>query len=246
MAEWISYESADSPPAEVSIDVDLATDQAFRNAHPYALTVTVRGFRAERDGLPSDEVSEALYAIESRIESALDSNDAALACTVSGEGAFTLIGYARTSAIDALVREAIGSTRFNVAIDVTSDASWSSYENYALTGDELEEARDAEQLDQLEDAGDNLSLKREVDFAVSFNDAKNAARASAALRETGFVVPPAEFLDGATAYDVSRTMALSPELLDAQRKAIVTTIEPFGGTYRGWSADIADGAEALS
>src|SRR5215472_4519701 len=93
MAEWISYESADVPVAEVSIDVDFDEDPDFKTTHSYAAIVTVSGYAAATDGQPDDATADALYEVESGIEAALNATGGALAVTVTEHGTFTLIGY---------------------------------------------------------------------------------------------------------------------------------------------------------
>ena len=239
MSEWISYETGDASPEEVSFDAEL-DDAAFREARPYALSITLRGFPVDTDGQPDDDASERLYEIETRIESALTKSGASLACTVSGNGALVLYAYAPDAHAETSLAAAAQDAAYPCSVTGERDPDWRAYERYALRGDELEQARDAEQLNQRVEIGDDLSEPREVDFAISFATSGDAARAIEPLRHARFSVPPLEYLEGATTFDATRRIALSPESLHAARSDLTRAIATCGGTYRGWSADVMD------
>lgn len=237
MAEWISYESADEPPAEVSIDVDFDEDAEFKKAHPYAAIVTVSGFPTGSDGQPDDATANALYEMESGIEAALNASGGVLAMTVSEDAKFTLYGYVEDASNVDLLRTV---TQPSLSVDVQSerDDAWANYERYILRGEELEQARDAEQLEQLDEAGALLDEPVEVSFYLEFESSDGLRDALPQLRSAGYNVPEisAEYFsdEGMT---VSREMVLSPESLSAERAKIDAIIEQHGGAYDGWAVD---------
>lgn len=236
MAEWISYESADVPPAEVSFDVDFDEDDAFKSAHPYAAIATVSGFPADENGQPDDSVADVLYDLERDFETAIDAAGGALVCTVSEDSTFTLYGYvADFSAIDSL--HSLSAPSLTIDVQSQRDDTWQLYGRYVLRGDELEGARDAEQLAELEDRGALLDEPVDVAFYLEFDNGQMLRAAIPVLRDAGYMVP--EFIanhadDGMS---VARDIVLTTVNLAAERANLQRLIAPYNGQYDGWSVD---------
>lgn len=236
MAEWISYETDGEPAAEVSVDVDFADDEDFRRTHPFVVTVTVSGFATDAEGLPDDAVSDRLYEIEQKVDLALASNDAALTCTITGNGSFALCGYATSRAIEATIDAAIASSSFKIEVHADNDAPWAQYERYVLRGEELEEARDAEQIDQLVELGEDVTQEYEVVFDLEFDTNEGLRRSLQPLRDAGFAALD-ETYEGQTVASATLTMPLTTEGLKAARARLLAVVTPLGGHYDGWGAD---------
>ncbi|GAC1354640.1 MAG: hypothetical protein NVSMB31_14910 [Vulcanimicrobiaceae bacterium] len=239
MPEWISYETADAPPLEISIDVDLADDHEFRAAHPNAIVVTVKDFDVSGEGQPDDGTAAKLYDFEEVVEATLDSHNGALACTVSGSGAFRLYGYAAETGIDGIVRNAIASLKFRSDVQGAPDPAWTNYDRYALRGEELEEARDSEQLDQLQESGEDLSEEFDTAFYINFDSVEQARGGAKALAKAGFEISSAEIdslMEGENEVMANRSMNISPDSLKEARAQVNAAVAPFGGRYNGWGA----------
>jgi regulator of RNase E activity RraB len=237
MAEWISYESADAPPAEISIDVDFDEDDEFRETHPHAAIVTVSGFRAGGDGQPDDQTADALYELESGIEAALNASGGALVCTVTEGAKFTLYGYVEEASNLEMLRS-VSQPALKIDIRGERDDAWKFYDEYILRGEELEEARDAEQLEQLEEAGADLDAPVVVSFYIEFPSNDRLRDALPPLQKAGYTVPEisAEFFsdEGVT---VAREIVLTLENLMSERTKINAIVAPFEGQYDGWGVD---------
>lgn len=237
MAEWISYESEDEPPAEISIDVDFDEDEDFKAAHSYAAIVTVTGFRPDAGGQPDDGAADVLYQVESGIEAALNASGGALSVTASHAGSFTLLGYVQNESDVELLR-AIKQPSLSIDVRSERDVDWSNYERYILRGEELEEARDAEQLDQLEESGALLDEPVEVSFYLQFDDSDGVRDALPKLRAAGYTVPQiSEEYFADEGMTVAREIVLTAENLKTQRATIATIVESDGGRYDGWGVD---------
>lgn len=239
MAEWISYESADEPPAEVSVDVDFDDDEEFKSAHPVAAIVTVTGFDAGRDGRPDDHTADALYDVESGVEAALNASGGVLAATVTQGATFTLYGYVADVSEAELLRS-VRPPSLTVDVRAARDDAWSHYERYVLRDEELEEARDADQLEQLEETGELRDEPVEVSFYLEFNSNDGLREALPKLRAAGYNVPEISqeyFSDEGTT--VSRELVLTPEILSAERAKLATLITPHAGRYDGWSTPLS-------
>jgi hypothetical protein len=240
MPEWIPYETSDEPSLEVSIDVDLDGDATFQAAHPYLVTIAASGFPTDADGQPTDAAAENLFALEQSAEAACEANDATPAFTVSGGGKYQLFAYAK-SGIEGALREAFASASVSVSVTSQRDESWATYGEYALRGDDLEDARDCDLIAQMEEAGEDLSVDYVVTFAWSVDDTKVKA-ALEALRSAGYDVP-VEIEDDIIQVEVE--MQISPENLVQQRTAMSKALAPFAPQFEGWEADGLDDEEPI-
>jgi Regulator of ribonuclease activity B/Family of unknown function (DUF695) len=233
MADWIPYETSDTPSLEVSVDVDFADDDTFRKAHPNLLTITASGFAIDSDGQPADGSAQALFGLEQQLETVCEEHDAAAVCTLSGAGSYKIYVYAAGNEAAEALRERVAGLQLAVDIQSGRDEAWAAYERYVLRGEELEDARDNDQIAQMDEAGEDLTRAFEVVFDCEIPEGKEAA-ALQALRNAGFATEE-ESYDGVI--EASRAMLVTPENLKAARAGILRVISPFGGSYEGWGID---------
>ena len=235
--EWFSYETADEPASEVSIDVDFDADPDFRAKHPIAVVVTIRGFAADSGGQPNDDQAAALYDLELAVENTLEANDAALVCTISGGGSFVLCGYAADSSAENAMRSVVTPTPFAIDVRSENDAAWSRYEAYILRGEELEEARDADQIDQILGSEEDDNATYEIDFSLEFDTIEGLKASIPAIEAAGFEVHgETEYEDSEPQLWATRVLELDVDVLKAARAQLEQIIAPNGGHYEGWGA----------
>ena len=240
MADWIPYETSDTPSLEISIDVDFADDDTFRKAHPNLLTISASQFATASDGQPTDASAQALFSLEQQLEAVCDEHDAATVCTISGASSYKIYVYAAGTDAAAALRERVAGLQIAIDVQSTRDDAWTTYERYVLRGEELEEARDNDQIAQMDEGGEDLAQKFDVVFDCDIPEGKEAAVLQA-LRNAGFDTED-ESYDGVV--EASRTMNVTLQNLKAARADIMRVIAPFGGTYEGWGIDPdADEAE---
>jgi hypothetical protein len=235
MSEWIPYESSDDPSLEVSIDVDFDGDDEFQKSHPYLVKVTITRFATDDGGQPTEAVAEELFELEQRLEAACEENDAESACTVSGSGKYEIYIYAAGMEAAAALKEDVGTASFAIDVTVDRDDAWKAYGKYILRGDELEDARDADQIAQMDEAGEDLAEPFTVIFDCDVPEGKEDAAAHA-LVAAGFEINE-EAYDSETVIEASRTMLVTTLNLKAARTDIARAIKPFGGSYEGWGID---------
>jgi len=243
MAEWIPYEHPGDATLEVSIDVDFDDDAAYRSAHPFAVTVTLAGFLLDDGGQPDGTVVDQLYELEQRVDAACEANDAAMACTLSGDGRYRMVAYASSQSIDVPVREALEGSPFRSEVRIDRDDKWTTYETYVLRGDDLEHARDADLIEQLYEAGEDVTASCQVVFEWEIPDQSRLSAATRAIIAAGYGGPetsdstePVQHFDEDVEFvvDCYVTMALSADGLAAERKKQAALLGPFGARYLDW------------
>ena len=218
MPEWISYDQESA--GAVMFDAELLDDQEYRSAYPTALIITVTGFETDADGDPTDLAAQSLFGYEQALEAALGEHDCDIVVTVSDPSTYTILAYTDSSDVEGAARAV--ACPFKVDIRTESDASWSHYEKYALHGDELEEARDDEQISQLVDEGieEGEEITLVFDVFLPEHDEEN--------------LPPE--VENVLVQEVR----LTPEAVKAARQKVQAAIKPFNGVYEGWGVDEDD------
>ncbi|MGC2129363.1 MAG: DUF695 domain-containing protein [Candidatus Aquilonibacter sp.] len=233
MSEWIPYETGDAPSLEVSIDVDFDGDDDFKKAHPYLIRVSITHFATDGGEQPTEAAAEELFDLEQRLESACEENDAESVCTVSGSGKYEIFIYAAGMDAAAALKEDAATASFSIDVTVDRDDAWKAYDRYILRGEKLEDARDADQIAQMDEGGEDLTQEFDVTFDCEVSEGSENA-ASRALNEAGFETPR-EVYDGVI--PATRTMLVTVENLKSARTQIQRAIAPFSGTYEGWGID---------
>ncbi|HTU69232.1 MAG TPA: DUF695 domain-containing protein [Candidatus Baltobacteraceae bacterium] len=238
MSEWIPYATSDDPSTEVSIDVDFDGEREFQRSHPYLVTLAITKFATDGDGQPTDAAASEIFELEGRLEAAGEEHDAEPVCTVSRSGTYEIYSYAADAAAADGLKAAAAGTSLRVDVRVERDAAWTTYERYILRGEELEEARDADQIAQMDEAGEDLTRRYEIIFDCEV-PAESVRAAMRALQSAGFSTSE-EDEEFETVVEAGRTMLLTPQNLKAARAEIEGVITPLGGTYEGWGINPDD------
>jgi hypothetical protein len=240
MPDWVPYETNNPAPMEVSIDMDFADDAAFRSSHPYRIALSATGFPADAQGQPTDEAADALYEMEESIDSFCAGRDAAMVCTTSAASVYRIYAYAADAQTAVDLREHLAGQQPSVEVQAERDDQWQIYTRYALAGEILEEARDRDQIQQMSDAGEDLSIPWLVTFDATVEEASYDG-ARQALANAGFNIDN-EYIDTTVAGTVS--VVVTAKNIKEARTAFMNVLAPFGGQYEGWGAEEPDeGAE---
>lgn len=241
MAEWLAYVLADDDdghPTVVDVDVDF-NDASLRTAFPHAIQMAVK-CESGSDGLPTEAADDALYALEQKIEALLGA-DGALVASVAENGTYAFLAYAKSEAPAAALESAATAAGFTIAgTKSESDPQWNEYEEWTLEGEDLEEARDCSQLEQMEEAGEDLTARRLFGFDFEFPTRDRADEAADALLESGFAVDDEG--EDETGEVVQARILLAPEsdaIGNARRRA-TGVAEKFGGVYLGWGSEAVE------
>ena len=142
MSEWILCER-DSDGKRILVEYDATlTDEAFRVVYPYCALLTVNGFECNSNGLPTSAANDKLQKLKDAIEKALQGSGGALAVMIASNGHFGYVTYV-SQAGDAIAFEkaavAGGLTVAHLGGEI--DPEWASYKVWALSPEDLEEAR---------------------------------------------------------------------------------------------------------
>jgi hypothetical protein len=236
-SEWLSYDDNDAAGAPAVVDFDAALEGAERPAYAHRIDLTVRGFTPDADGLPVDAAEDQLYGVERQLE-ALLGDGGVIAVSVASGGSFTWHAYARDASHDADLESAARESGLATSLSGADDPQWQTYARYALVGEELECARDCEQLEELSNEGVDLSVPREIDFDYEFPDPQSAAAAYEAFTdEDDDRDRIGGHVDGDVTIHVPRVVVPTPDAIRLARIELNALFVSRGGTYAGWGMD---------
>jgi Family of unknown function (DUF695) len=142
MSEWILCER-DSDGKAILVEYDAAlTDEAFRVVYPYCALLTVNDFETNAKGLPTSASNDKLQKLKESIEKALRVSGGALAVMIASNGHFGYVAYVSQSG-DAVPLEAVAVAHGLAVAHLGGeiDPEWASYKVWALSPEDLEEAR---------------------------------------------------------------------------------------------------------
>lgn len=201
-------------------DAELLDDQEYRSAYPTALIITVTGFDTDAQGEPTDLAAQALFGYEQALETALDEHDCEIVVTVSDPNTYIILGYTASPEAESAARAV--ACPFKADVRTEHDESWKHYEEYALRGEELEEARDDEQISQLVDEGieEGEEVTLVFDVFLPEHDEENL---------------PTDVEDV-----LAQTVKLTPDAVKAARQKVQAAIKKYNGVYEGWGVDEDD------
>ena len=93
----------------------------------------------------------------------------------------------------------------------------------------------------LQEAGDMLTLEREVDHHAYFESEEIAKSAANALSQQGFRVDPPQRTEDRVRLEFHRSDACDGSRPNLFVFDILDVIEPFGGDYGGWGSAVQKG-----
>lgn len=242
---WLIYPSKiEDQHAIVWVNLTLAAS-APDASKPHALMVRIVLNEHGEQGFGTDDERNQVMAAADEIEAKLrDDCTAAFAGSVRTSGRVDLWYYMpadQDDTADAIVENAFPDHEVRWGIE--NDAAWKIYHEQLLPSPlELLHGLDMQMVQQLAEAGENLSVQREVQHAVRFAQDRRldsfivAAAASGyelKLRRTASADEPARVeLTRLQTTDMSEVMTRTEELY--------ALAEAYGGEYDGWGISQSD------
>lgn len=234
MAEWLSFSTEiGGMTAYVTADVEPA-EQATHPEAPVQHRIDISGYATDADGYPDDEVADRINAFEDALSERCNVVKAVFVASVTTPSATTLLVYAPT-AIAQLLPANVG---LSANVETSTDASWSEYHRLIPQGEALDAVRDVNQLQELEEAGDDLSLPHNLTLEFSFANESDAEKALTALIDTTTYDVMLTFSDDqGEGVEATTVTQLSIETINEHRQALLTIVSPFGGKFVYWGAE---------
>ncbi len=216
------------------------TEQGPDRTLPMAIIVTL-AFTPRDNGLPTPEVFECVkQADEAATQAIVRTCKAICVGTLMGDGRRSLYFYA---ASDAGANEAIAKVSapgVKVSLRSQRDPTWECVvDDVWPTPEEMRWNADKSVIEQLEEAGDDMTSPRPIEHLAVFPSKEAAAKFVQWLREEGF-----ELMEGPSKHDgewqveFSQTSTLDIDEIFDQTSAASHAAEELGGEYDGWQCRV--------
>lgn len=212
------------------------------SSHPVRLQFRVKMKQPREDGLRSPEESDALFALEDRLVEAVRTKLEGLyvaRAVAYGHTEFFFYVPTKHREADASVLPETGE--YELEWFAEDDAEWSRYEELFPDPWSLQTIFNRRLVTQMQEAGDQLELPREVDHVAYFPSKLQATAAAEALRAADFRVEEPQAPDEPDApwmLEFHREETCADGEPDEFVAEVFELIEPHEGDYDGWGSTI--------
>ncbi len=235
--------SDDESFVKTELEMDYM-DEAPQQERPWLLWTFVKMNEVDDAGLPTEAELQRLENVTAALKESLANEiDAINVGLKYEEGWLELYFYAPTAKkFQSVASKVIGSD-YVTDIGSTKDAKWEHY-LYTLypTSLMLQQIQSRHIIDELIEAGDDLTVVREVEHYLGFLTESNAKRVAETLYLHGFKEKEITY-NSSEEYGytliLTQEHAVDTELLEELAFLLITTAEKEHGIYAGWSTGVA-------
>jgi hypothetical protein len=233
----------DGQPA--SFVVDLNAEPA--ESHPLRLQLRVPLLKPRPDGLRDASELEPMGAIEDRLVDALtEQTDALYVGRLVTRGATEFFFYLPRESGPKLddLKGLVGDLgEYTMEYLAAEDPDWGMYTEFLYPDPYSYQAiANRSLLEQLQQAGDVMTVARTIDHLAFFDTAAQAQEAATRLEAAGFDTDaPAPREDGQVGLQFHREDALADGQADAFVAEVLDIILPLEGSYDGWGCPVVKG-----
>ncbi len=194
-SNWAVYSNQlEGSPAVIAVDLGLDS-LAPLSSHPLLVRISLPARRTDENGFPVESEMRQMVRLEQELETAARNRGAILAGRTTGSGHRNLFFYVPYElSLEKTAKKVLATDQFPYAEKV--DEKWSFFRQ-TLCPDryEMHQVRNDMVINQLEEAGDDLSAPRPIDHWLYFPDAESRRQAIAAFEKEGFSVAGARKLE---------------------------------------------------
>jgi len=226
-------------PVMTELEMDYIA-MAPQEERPWLLWAFVKMKEVDEDGFPTVSELDALQEVSLSLEEALGRElDAVYVGQKYAEGWLELYYYAPSAKKFQTIVTEHASNHYVYDTGSARDTKWEHY-RFKLYPDArmLQQMQSREIIEELKEAGDDLSKPREVEHYLQFQTEANAKRAADRLAAEGFELKDIVY-DSSEEY--AQTLTLTKEhvideaLLEQLAGVLIAAASKEHGLYAGWS-----------
>lgn len=251
-SDWDFYFSTvDGVPSSILVDL-TAIQRAPVGGKPWLLWVRVHLRSQRENGFPADEEAPRLYALEDCIDENLSAiTDAEPTGRVTGgqrrECYYYSSGPGHLEQAVARVRESF--PEYTIECGARRDPEWSHYREFLFPSDQdMRRIHTRRVVFQLEEHGDDHSIRRPVDHTLHFRTAEDRRRFADLAGRGGFKVRLESKGSGERPFllNLQRDDPVTEEHIDQVVEELAERAEGCDGDYDGWGCPICRGETPTS
>lgn len=247
MAEqWIGH-MVEAEEGVLSCLVDTALGETAPDASRPCCTLVRVAFKDPgEDGMGTDAEREALSDAEEALQAALKPHGVVHVATVRGAGVLDLWFYSSNEAAGKIGPAAARAIRgHTVETGSQDDPEWSQYGAMFPPPEAFGQYLDWMLIDTLESKGDKIDRARPVDHGVYLPTQEAAAAVEGEAAREGFEVTDRGVSEGegeAPAYflQLTRTHAVTMDVVQEMRALLTEMVEAHDGVYDGWATEVVE------
>ena len=231
--------SGEKSPVMTELEMDYI-DIAPEKERPWLLWAFLKMKEIDGEGFPTTSELDALQEVTLPLEDALGRElDAVYVGQKYADGWLELYFYAPTAKRFQTIVTEHASNHYVFDTGSARDAKWEHY-RFRLYPDALmlQQIQSRDIIEELKEAGDDLSKPREVEHYLQFQTEANAKRAGERLASEGFAIKEITY-DSSEEY--AHTLTLTKEhiideaLLQKLAGTLIEAASKEHGLYAGWS-----------
>jgi uncharacterized protein (TIGR01619 family) len=239
---WDAYIATfDNGPGLVTLNMDLINSSP-RKELPYIVSSTVRFKECNKDGFPENEVLDILYQIADNLKGTITkSTKSEYVGTFTIQCQRTYFFYVQdTSHLRKNIQKGFAKkyTQFTHLLLVEPDKEWKHYRQFLYPNEDILDYMSNEKvLENLKNAGDDLSKSRLVDHWFYFKNIFDRDLFLENIKETTFKVVKMEVISSeALPYQVqlAREDFVDMSSISKVTKALRHLAKKYNGKYDGW------------
>jgi len=236
--------SADESLSKTEVEMDYISVAPDKSA-PWMLWAFVKLSECEDGLFVAENEVEKLEAFVSELTTKLSQEiEAGLVGKKYEDGWLELYYYAPTAKRFQNIVSAVTQSQFMVDSGSSKDAKWEHY-LYNLYPNELmlQQIQSRYIIEELQEAGDDLSQEREVEHYLAFFTESNANRAIAILEGHGFTHKGISYDpqdDHGYTLVMSKVHTIDATILEDIAFELITTAQEEHGHYSGWGTGLSE------
>jgi regulator of RNase E activity RraB len=232
--------------------VDTLADEESSDALEEIAVIGIAMPSPDDDGLPSDEDCAWLDKFEEWLEKNARRLNGRYVGRIATGGGFQLHFYCRSVAdiADAIKSAASKTLGCGIELRGGEDPEWSLFHEVLLPDEaEQQQCNVMSVLQQLVDAGDDLSIPREVDFTIRFPDTESRQAATKEIAALGYKVQEPDDADADDSEEfpwmLTFSVVIAPEPAELIERciALVELAQKFDGDFDGFGCVTANDAQ---
>ena len=235
--------TSDESSVKTELEMDYL-DGAPQQERPWLLWAFLKMNDVDDNGFPTEDELQKISGVVDELKETLSNEIDAISVGQKYEDGWLELYFYAPSAkkFQSIVAKVLGSN-FITDTGSTKDAKWEHY-LYTLYPSALmlQQVQSRHIIDDLLDAGDDLSIVREVEHYMGFLTESQAKRVGEELYLHGFKEKELKY-NSSEEYGNTLIMtqehAIDRELLEELAFLLITTAEKEHGIYAGWSTGVS-------
>ncbi len=244
-SEWVGWFClVENKPASVSVDC-LAHNDITEKLQSL-LILKIKNLDTSRNGFPSREIFDELYALENKIEEIARNHKSKYSGRFITDGTGYYLVYSNhVEVVKSKLEELMSKVgNFSFDISIRKSKEWQDYYKMLYPPKkEKQRYHNALIINRIIQAGDNPEKDRGIDHAILFNTSEEREKYLKELEKIKFPFEKFELFDDEKIdhpfmLELKVRTPLKIDILNSSTDMLITLTEKYNALYDGWGAEV--------